>query len=39
MFIILFVVVLLFEFDMQQNGGIFEMIKGSAYEGTFFLNL
>lgn len=38
MFIILFVVVLLFEFDMQQNGGIFEMIKGSAYEGTFFLN-
>lgn len=38
MFIILFFVVLLFEYDMQQNGGIFEMVKGSAYEGTFFLN-
>ena len=38
MFLILFVVVLLFEYDMKQNGGIFEMVKGSAYEGTFFLN-
>lgn len=38
MFIILFFVVLLFEYDMKQNGGIFEMVKGSAYEGTFFLN-
>lgn len=37
MFIILFFVVLLFEYDMKQNGGIFEMVKGSAYEGTFFL--
>lgn len=39
MFIILFFVVLLFEYDMKQNGGIFEMMKGSSYEGTFFLNL
>lgn len=38
MFIILFFVVLLFEYDMKQNGGIFEMVKGSGYEGTFFLN-
>lgn len=38
MFIILFFVVILFEYDMQQHGGIFEMVKGSAYEGTFFLN-
>lgn len=38
MFSVLFVVVLLFEYDMQQNGGIFEMVKGSSYEGTFFLN-
>lgn len=38
MFIILFFVVLLFEYDMKQNGGIFEMVKGSSFEGTFFLN-
>lgn len=38
MFIILFFVVLLFEYDMRQHGGIFEMVKGSGYEGTFFLN-
>ncbi|MFC5411260.1 DUF420 domain-containing protein [Larkinella bovis] len=38
MFIILFFVVLLFEYDMKQHGGIFAMVKGSAYEGTFFLN-
>ncbi len=38
MFIILFFVVILFEIDMQQNGGIFEMEKDSAYAGTFFLN-
>lgn len=38
MFVILFFVVLLFEYDMKQNGGIFEMVKGSPYEGTFFLN-
>lgn len=38
MFIILFFVVNLFEWDMKQNGGIFEMVKGSSYEGKFFLN-
>lgn len=38
MFIVLFIVVILFDYDMTQNGGIFEMVKGSAYEGTFFLN-
>lgn len=38
MFVILFFVVLLFEYNMQQNGGIFNMVKGSAYENTFFLN-
>lgn len=38
MFIILFFVVLLFEYDMKANGGIFEMVKGSSYEGTAFLN-
>lgn len=37
MFVILFFVVLLFEYDMQ-HGGIFEMVKGSSYESTFFLN-
>lgn len=38
MFIVLFFVVLVFEYDMVQHGGIFEMVKGSSYEGTFFLN-
>lgn len=38
MFIVLFFVVVLFEYDIQRNGGIFEMVKGSSYEGTFFLN-
>jgi uncharacterized membrane protein YozB (DUF420 family) len=38
MFIILLFVVILFEYDMQAHGGIFEMVKGSAYEGTTFLN-
>ena len=38
MFCVLFVVVILFEYDMKQNGGIFEMVKGSAYNYTFFLN-
>lgn len=39
MFVVLFIVVILFEYDMKLNGGIFEMVKGSAYEGTFFLIL
>lgn len=38
MFVILLFVVILFEWDMKQNGGIFQMVKGSSYEGTFFLN-
>jgi putative membrane protein len=38
MFLVLFFVVLLFEYDMKLHGGIFEMVKGSSYEGTFFLN-
>jgi uncharacterized membrane protein YozB (DUF420 family) len=38
MFMVLFFVVLLFEYDMKENGGIFEMVKGSSYEGTNFLN-
>ena len=38
MFVIVLFVVLLFEWNMKQNGGIFEMVKGSSYEGTFFLN-
>jgi len=37
-FIILFFVVLLFEYNLQQHGGIFERVKDSAYKGTFFLN-
>ena len=38
MFIVLFFVVIIFEYDMKAHGGIFEMVKGSSYEGTFFLN-
>lgn len=38
MFLVLLFVVLLFEYDMQQHGGIFEMVKESSYAGTFFLN-
>ena len=38
MFVVLFIVVILFEYDMKLNGGIFEMVKGSTYESTFFLN-
>ncbi len=38
MFLVLFFVVLLFEYDMKQHGGIFEMVKGSSFENTFFLN-
>jgi len=36
--ITLLIVVVIFEIDMKQQGGIFEMVKGSAYEGTSFLN-
>lgn len=38
MSLILLFVVLLFEYDMQQYGGIFAMVKESSYAGTFFLN-
>lgn len=38
MFFILLFVVLLFEYDMVQNGGIFAMVKGSSFEGTGLLN-
>ncbi len=38
LFIVLAVVVYLFEMDMKNNGGIFEMVKGSMFEGTTFLN-
>jgi hypothetical protein len=38
MFLVLFFVVILFEYDMKQHGGIFAMVQGSSYENTFFLN-
>jgi len=38
LFAVLVVVVGLFEYDMGTHGGIFEMVKGSRYEGTTFLN-
>ena len=36
--ITLAVVVTIFEIDMSMSGGIFELVKGSAYEGTVLLN-
>ena len=39
MFIILLVVVSLFEYDLRLQGGIFEMVKGSRYEGITFLTV
>lgn len=36
--IALLIVVIIFEMDMRQHGGIFEMVKGSRFEGTLFLN-
>jgi putative membrane protein len=38
LFAILFVAVILFELDLRQRGGIFEMVKDSRYAGTSFLN-
>ena len=32
------VVVAIFEYDLSTSGGIFELVKGSAYEGTAILN-
>ncbi len=34
----LFVAVILFELDLRQRGGIFEMVKDSQFAGTIFLN-
>jgi len=31
------IVVLIFEIDLKMSGGIFELVKGSAYEGTALL--
>ena len=38
LFAILFVAVILFELDLRQRGGIFEMVKDSQFAGTLFLN-
>jgi len=36
--ITLAIVVAIFEYDLKVSGGIFELTKGSAYEGTVLLN-
>ena len=36
--ITLAIVVLIFEYDLKMSGGIFELTKGSAFEGTPILN-
>lgn len=38
LFAVLFVTVILFEVDLRMRGGIFEMVKQSAFAGTFLLN-
>lgn len=38
LFAVLFVAVILFEMDLRQRGGIFEMVKDSRFAGTSFLN-
>lgn len=38
LFVVLFVVVILFEVDLRLRGGIFEMVKNSQFAGTLFLN-
>ena len=38
LYALLFVVVLLFEADLQAKGGIFELTKDSAFAGTTLLN-
>ena len=38
LFAVLFVTVILFELDLRQRGGIFEMVKASQFAGTTFLN-
>ena len=36
--IALAIVVGIFEYDLAQSGGIFELVRGSAWEGTVLLN-
>jgi uncharacterized membrane protein YozB (DUF420 family) len=38
LFAVLFVVVILFELDLRQRGGIFKMVEQSQFTGTAFLN-
>jgi uncharacterized membrane protein YozB (DUF420 family) len=38
LFAVLFVVVILFELDLRQRGGIFKMVEQSQFAGTAFLN-
>lgn len=38
LFAVLFIAVILFELDLRQRGGIFEMVKASQFAGTAFLN-
>ena len=38
LFVILVIVVSLFELDMKAHGDIFEMVKGSRYENTTFMS-
>ena len=38
LFVILVIVVSLFELEMKAHGDIFEMVKGSRYENTTFMS-
>ena len=38
LFVVLFVVVILFEADLRMRGGIFKMVEQSQFAGTTFLN-
>ncbi len=38
LFAVLFVAVILFEIDLRQRGGIFEMVKDSQFSDTMMLN-
>jgi uncharacterized membrane protein YozB (DUF420 family) len=38
LFAVLFVVVILFELDLRQRGGIFKMVEQSQFAGTAFLS-
>ena len=39
LFVVLLIVVMLFELDMKAHGGIFEMVKGSRFENTTFMSV